>query len=199
MRRIRHLFFIVMALAIALTGCKSNINVAEVIGTDKMKVEKYHASFVIDESDITQVTTYASYVFVAEVVDYDKTEYINDDEDSPVTYYHVRVKENIKGELTTEEDIVLKKAGGIKKNSDTFMVCEGDVLPQIGKTYLFAAVIWEDDLYCPMPNMVVEVDASSDVLSSADVVKYKEACDNPTPDVPNGDQYKSRYDVGEAK
>ncbi|MBR5666951.1 MAG: hypothetical protein IKW95_04610 [Lachnospiraceae bacterium] len=197
MRRVKGLLSLIVAVAIVLCSCGKSIDVRKIIGTDQMKVEPYHASFVVDENDIIQVTTYASYVFVAEVIDYDKTEYINGDANLPLTYYHVRVKENIKGSLRTDEDIVVKKAGGVRKGTDTFLICEGDVLPKPGNTYLFSAVIFEDDLYCPMPNMVIGVENSEDVSNNPFVLQFKEACNNPTEEVPNGNQYKSKYDSGE--
>ena len=174
------------------------IDVAEIIGTEKMNVENYRASFVIDESDIIAVTTYASYVFVADVVKYDKTEYLNDDVDTPITYYSVRVKENIKGNLRADEDIVLKKAGGLRRGTDTFLVCEGDILPEPGKTYVFAAVILEDDLYCPMPNMVAEVEDCSKLENSEIIQKYIDACGKEAHGVINGKNNRSKYDVGAA-
>ena len=185
-------FFLVFALC---TGCNKTIDVAEIIGTEKMNVENYRATFVIDESDIVAVTTYASYVFVADVVKYDKTEYLNDDVDTPITYYSVRVKDNIKGYLRDDEDIVLKKAGGLRRGTDTFLVCAGDILPEPGKTYLFAAVIFEDDLYCPMPNMVAEVEDCSKLENSEIIQKYIDACGKEAPDVINGKNYKSKYDA----
>ena len=197
MRRLKRLFTLIVVLMAVLCGCGKNIDVRKTIGTNQMKIETYQASFVINENDITQVTTYASYVFVAEVVDYDKTEYINGDENAPLTYYRVRVKENIKGNLRKDEDIVLKKAGGLRKGTDTFLICNGDVLPKPGNTYLFSAVIFEDDLYCPMPNMVIGIENTETISSNPFVLQYKEACDNPTEEVPNGNQYKSKYDSGE--
>lgn len=197
MHRVKGLFTLIVVLIIVLCGCGKKVDVGKIIGTDQMKVEPYHASFVIDENDVVQVTTYASYVFVAEVVDYDKTDYINGDENSPLTYYRIRVKENIKGNLRKDEDIVLKKAGGVRKGTDTFLICKGDTLPKPGNTYLFSAVIFDDDLYCPMPNMVIDIENSEDFSNNPFVIQFKEACNNPTEEVPNGNQYKSIYDSGE--
>lgn len=181
-----------------LVGCsKSSINVAEVIGSEQMKLDYYNASYVIDETDLTQVTTLASYVFVADVVSYEKTEYLNDEDDSPLTFYKIRVHENIKGELCTDADIELKKAGGLIRGTDTFSISVGDVLPQPGKTYLFAATIFDNDLYCSMPNMVVLLDDETDWSQSEVVQEYKKACETVHPDVPNGEQFKSQYDAGE--
>lgn len=189
------LFYIIVFV---FTGCNKTIDVAEIIGTGKMNTENYRASFVIDESDIVAVTTYASYVFVADVVKYDKTEYLTDDADTPITYYNVRVRKNLKGNLRDDEDIVLKKAGGLRRGTDTFLVCEGDILPEPGKTYVFAAVILEDDLYCPMPNMVAEVEDCSKLENSVIIQNYIDACGKEAPDVINGNNYRSKYDVGAA-
>jgi hypothetical protein len=190
-------FLIICILSLLITGCeKSDFNVAEVIGTDEMDVKYYTASFVIDETDLTQVTTYASYVFIAKVISYDKTEYLNGDAELPLTFYSVQVLENIKGNLITDENIELKKAGGLIKNSTKFSICQDDILPEQGGTYLFAAVIFDDDLYCPMPNMVVKLDTEDTNWSENEVVqRYTEALKQEVSDIPNGNQYKSKYDA----
>jgi hypothetical protein len=69
-------------------------------------------------------------------------------------------------------------------------------LPEQGGTYLFAAVIFDDDLYCPMPNMVVKLDTEDTNWSENEVVqRYTEALKQEVSDIPNGNQYKSKYDT----
>ncbi|MBO4484139.1 MAG: hypothetical protein J5738_01970 [Lachnospiraceae bacterium] len=197
MRKIK-LFLVLVIVSTCLSGCmKKKINVAEIIGTDQMNVDTYRAEFVIDENDIRQVTTYASYVFVAEVTDYVKTKYLDDYADSPVTWYKIRVKENIKGNLKKDENIVLTKAGGLRRGTNLFLICKEDILPRVGDTYLFSAVIFEDELYCPMPNMVVRIPNSENAMEDPNVKRYEKACSNPTEEVPDGSRYKSKYDAGE--
>lgn len=198
MKTTKKLIAVPFLAALLLCSCgKADINVSEVIGTDRMKVDYYKASYVIDETDLTQVTTYASYVFIADVVSYDRTEYLNGDGESPMTFYTIRVRENIKGSLVTDKDIELKKAGGLLKGKDSFSLCEGDVLPQPGKTYLFAPVIFADDLYCPMPNMVAELDPDASAWAESETVKqYKEALTKEAENVQNGNLNRSKYDTG---
>ena len=196
MRKIKR-FLILAVICACLYGCKKKANIREVIGTDQMKVEPYHASFVINESDIGQVTTYASYVFVAEVTDYVKVTYQNNEGNQPLTWYKILVKENIKGNLKKDEEIVLTKAGGLRRGTNTFLICEGDILPIVGETYLFSAVILDGELYCPMPNMVVRIENPENVMDNPSVKRYEEACANPAEGVPNGNLYKSKYDAGE--
>ena len=64
-------FAVILLCALALCGCYKKVNIREVIGTDRMKVEPYRATYVIDHNDCGQITTYASYVFVATVTDYE--------------------------------------------------------------------------------------------------------------------------------
>ena len=190
-------FAVVLLCALALCGCYKKVNIREVIGTDRMKVEPYRATYVIDHNDCGQITTYASYVFVATVTDYERTFYRNNYPDQPVTVYRLRVKENIKGSLRKDTDVVLEKAGGLRLGTDRFLISEGDILPEPGKTYLFSAVILDGELYCPMPNMVIPVENPEDIDGDTDVITFRELCKDPVPEVPNGNQYKSKYDSGE--
>ncbi len=192
-RRLLALCFVTVLL---LCGCgKEPFSVGDVIGTKAMKIKPYTTTFEINENDLYQVTTYASYVFVAEVVSYDKTKYRDNDEMSPLTYYTIRIIDNIKGELPRFKNIPLIKAGGLKRGTHTFLICERDVLPEPGKFYIFAATLYDGELFCEMPNTVVDITEYRYMLPECEeYLRYVDSCTRIIEDVPNGDQYKHRLD-----
>lgn len=188
---------IIVILSLFLVACsKSKIDVAGVIGTDKMSIERYNASFIIDPDNLSEVTTLSTYVFVGQVEKYEKTEYINGENDSPVTYYSVKVIENIKGKLTQNENVTLSKAGGLRKNTNTFLVCNEDILPHENGLYIFCATIYNDELYCFAPNMVASLDDINNYKEENTYKKYITALETIVEDIPNETDVKSRYDIG---
>ena len=106
---------ILMLIVLFVFGCEKKVDIASIIGTDKMKISNYSASFVIDETDLVQITTFSSYVFVAKVISYDRTEYLNDDPETPMTFYSVQVLENIKGKLDIENLKAMKNSIDIQQ------------------------------------------------------------------------------------
>ena len=196
MGRKRRILALCLITALLLCSCGDEpFSVAKVIGTKNMKVKPYTATFEINENDLYQVTTYASYVFVAEVVSYDKTKYRNNDEMSPLTYYTSRIVDNIKGELPRFRNIPLIKAGGLKRGTETFLICERDVLPKPGNFYIFAATLLDGELFCEMPNMIVDITEYRYMLPECEAyLRYVESCERVIEDVPNGDQYRHRLD-----
>ena len=92
----------------------------------------------------------ADYVFVGNVVSEDDVVYKHavtvETEDgktqevsTPYTNYTVNITQNIKGNLITEEDIPIQKAGGFSKDGTECFLYEGDELPIAGNTYIFFA------------------------------------------------------------
>ena len=186
-----------LLLVLASCGKPDASEIAEVIGTDKMTTSTYYGSYIINENDINEIASYSNYIFVGRVEDYIKTEYISDDDElPPVTYYSVGVLKNIKGELTTDENVVLTKSGGIKKDGKTFAVEVNDILPALGNTYVFAATLYNDELYCFCPNMVALIEESSDIEESSLYKKYTEAADSKLEDIEPVEGI-SRFDVSE--
>lgn len=185
-----------LSLLLFLCGCSNKLKdeeIAKLLGTDKLPYGYYHASFVIDTSDLVEVTTYVDYVFVAKVTGYEKTEY---DDESIRTYYKVVVEENIKGELIKDQEIILVKSGGITEDNESFSLCFDDILPQIGEKYIFCAYVMEyiDELYCFGPNTVCKVE-QTDLMEDASYLQYIEATKKTAEDIFEGKHIVSRYDV----
>lgn len=185
-----------LSLLLFLCGCSNKLEdeeIAKILGTDKLPYEYYHASFVIDTSDLVEVTTSVDYVFVAKVTGYEKTEY---DDESIRTYYKVEVEENIKGELIKDQEIILVKSGGITEDHEKFSLCYDDILPQVGKRYVFCAYVMEyiDELYCFGPNTVCKVE-QTDLMEDASYLQYIEATKKTAEDIFEGKHIVSRYDA----
>lgn len=190
--------FIAFSLSFLLffCGCSQKLTaeeIAKILGTDKLPYEYYHSSFVINTSDIVEVTTSVDYIFVGNVTGYDKTEYYDR---NIRTYYKVEVEENIKGELIKNQEIILVKSGGITEDHEKFSLCYDDVLPQIGERYVFCAYVMEyiNELYCFGPNTVCKVE-KTDLMEDAAYLRYTEASKKTAQDIFEGKHIVSRYDV----
>lgn len=192
---IRCMFICILTIAI-LCCCIRKINVASIIGTDKMKIETCQASFVYNEDNLNQLTAYNKYVFVGKVESYKRTEYFDKkDSRSSVTVYSVKVLENIKGELNTSDEIIVEKIGGLIRGSDTFIMYANDVLPAVGNTYVFVASVTEGELICSAPNTVAQLDSDSNYSESEVYKKYVDACEHPEDIDWDKPDKMSRYDV----
>lgn len=188
-----------LMIAFFLTGCgvKTESEIGEIIGTTEMNTDYYQASFVVDVEDLSQVTTLAKYIFVGTVEEYIRTESDPEDELEVYTFYSVKVIENIKGQLIQDANIEVKKAGGYVKSEDYFIMCEGDILPKVGGTYVFAAVMFEEDgsIYCFGPNTVAEIENAENYKEDEKYLSYMEASKTIAKDVPDNGWSTSRYDV----
>lgn len=62
----------------------------------------------------------------------------------PYTNYSVQVEENLKGELTQEEEIVISKDGGLTKDGKEYELFPDDILPVAGESYVLYIYARED-------------------------------------------------------
>ena len=203
----KHLKLIIIC-AVILVGLLlifiPKVNVAKIIGTDKMKtkVSKVEIDYVYNTDDPYEVTNYHKYVFVGRVESYKKTKYSSVfNISSGKTVYSVKVLENIKGELDTKGEIILEKSGGLIRWSDTFLVYKHDVLPAVGGTYLFVASVYDGELKCTSPGTVVKLESDTNYSDDEMYKKYVEACKNPKEYDYNWirEDEISRYDVNYKK
>ncbi|MCD7727879.1 MAG: hypothetical protein LUH57_05995 [Ruminococcus sp.] len=113
--------------------------------------------FIIDYDDLREVAGSNDYIFVGQVISEGKTE---DDEELPlpVTEFKIRVEENIKGELITDEDITIYKSGGISDETGMLTLYEDDCMPEAGNRYVFYAFAQPDGtllLSGPVSNVLI--------------------------------------------
>lgn len=120
------LFSVLFILSIIFTGCglanSMQSDAASDVDINSLPIYPMRASFVYNTNDIREAVGICDYVFVGEVISCDGTQYRNivtmeDDYGnpkevgSPYTNYTVNVIENIKGELVTEQPILITKQG----------------------------------------------------------------------------------------
>lgn len=93
---------------------------------------------------------------------------------SPYTNYMVNVKENIKGNLITDEAIPIQKSGGLSEDGTQYFIYEGDELPVVGNTYIFFAYTQPDGsllISGPISNMSMDNNTNGIALFS-DSLEY---------------------------
>lgn len=195
----------------AFTGCSSaNGGQSDTSNVDVSSLPIYpmRASFVYDTDNMQEAVGICDYVFIGEVVSCDSTEYRNiitmEDESgnpkevgSPYTNYTINVIENIKGELTTEQSIIITKQGGISQTQDAVYVFEDDELPVANNTYIFLAYAQEDGSLLvsgPNSNILFDTTTTYTKTSNSEYEKYKNAVENEIVPV-DRERFTSTYEV----
>ena len=132
------ILFVCMGIVLSLAGCGSKeIEIAEAMGC-----------YTIDVYSYEELAGDADYVMIGKVVEELGVKYefpvMTEDKDGtpkevsmPYTEYSVKVIENLKGELSQEEPIIISKDGGITKDGKFCELHECDVLPVEGNEYVF--------------------------------------------------------------
>ena len=139
------ILFVCMGIVLSLAGCgNKEIEISEVMGCYTIDVHSYEA-----------LAGNADYVMIGKVVDELGVDYkwpvMKENEDGtqteltkPYTKYSVEVIENLKGELSQEEPIIISKDGGITKDEKFCDLYESDTLPVEGNEYVFYVYAQED-------------------------------------------------------
>ena len=139
------ILFVCMGIALFLAGCgNKEIEISEVMGCYTIDVHSYEA-----------LAGNADYVMIGKVVDELGVDYkwpvMKENEDGtqteltkPYTKYSVEVIENLKGEFSQEEPIIITKKGGITKDGKFCDLYESDTLPVEGNEYVFYVYAQED-------------------------------------------------------
>ena len=139
------ILFVCMGIALSLVGCgNKEIEISEVMGCYTIDVHSYEA-----------LAGNADYVMIGKVVDELGVDYkwpvMKENEDGtqteltkPYTKYSVEVIENLKGEFSQEEPIIITKDGGITKDGKFCDLYESDTLPVEGNEYVFYVYAQED-------------------------------------------------------
>ena len=139
------ILFVCMGIVLSLAGCGSKeIEIAEAMGC-----------YTIDVYSYEELAGDADYVMIGKVVDELGVDYkwpvMKENEDGtqteltkPYTKYSVEVIENLKGEFSQEEPIIITKKGGITKDGKFCDLYESDTLPVEGNEYVFYVYAQED-------------------------------------------------------
>ena len=128
----------------------------EVVATAKDQIinekdiERVHATYGFDVTNIKNVVADADYTFVAKVDKVVSTVYkfpVKIDDkwiNVPYTRYRLKVVKNIKGKLQEGGYIEIQKAGGKLQNSSKYMAYDNDTLPSRDAVYIFSAYTQQD-------------------------------------------------------
>lgn len=200
---------IALLLAALCGGCAKKAEEPK-ISYEDLPVSYMEADFFNDPSDIRQAVGVVDYVFVGKVEAEVETRYLMGSpvydmetgelvpDGDPRTVYTVRVLENIKGELITDEPIEVVKGGGVTLNKRYIRLFYSDAMPEPGKSYIFSAFTQENgDLLVIGPRSNVELPDGGEDQTLID--EYRTAYENEV--IPEGwypSGYVSRYDAEEA-
>ncbi|MDR2408753.1 MAG: hypothetical protein LBE13_11665 [Bacteroidales bacterium] len=198
MKKILNTLFITVFAVMLTTGlvsCGNKLSaeeITEILGTNYLPTEYVITEYALDMTDLKQVVGDADYVFVCKTKGYLSTEYNSDD--IPTTRYTIEVIENIKGELKAGEDIVLRKAGGIKKNHKSFYLYSDDSLPKVNHYYIVSVYGQPSgDILACGENTNIALASIENYKTDINYTNILEAYENEI--VSNRTRYKSKYDV----
>lgn len=106
--------------------------------------------YTFDHNDIDYYVEDADFVFTGKVekipgTDYEDQVMIDGKEaGTPYTRLEVRVTEPMKGDVSQGDRVQIKKWGGITEDGKKYYSCQGDVIPEKGKTYTFLGWVRPD-------------------------------------------------------
>lgn len=178
----------------------------------RVPIHTVGASYDLNIDNPLEVVGDSDYVFVGKVSKNTGTRYEN-----PVpieistgevkyigeayTQYEVEVISNIKNDLVINKPIKIEKLGGIREDGSAYDVLEEDVLPEVGKTYVFVAYAQPDgSLLVSGANSNIEFDESSKELlndklleNTEEYKQYEDAVKNEIVPIDKVEM-ESRYD-----
>ncbi|MBE5935209.1 MAG: hypothetical protein E7262_05395 [Lachnospiraceae bacterium] len=113
-------------------------------------IERVHATYKFDVTNIKNVVADSDYTFVAKVDKVVSTVYkfpVKIDNKwikVPYTKYRLKILKNIKGKLKEGGYVEIQKSGGRIQNSSKYMVYDKDTLPSKNAVYIFSAYVQND-------------------------------------------------------
>ncbi len=168
--------FIGMIIVLVLSGCSkiSQSKGSNIKKPNRKEISEIQGCYTIDVYSYAERAGAADYVIVGKVMEELGTEYRFSS--MPYTNYSVQVEENLKGELTQEEEIVVTKDGGLTKDGKEYELCSDDVLPVAGETYVFYIYAQEDGSNLVAgPNSTLPISGTDDsVVTTRDIQEDSE-------------------------
>lgn len=133
--------------------------------------------YMINLEDPASVVGAADYVFSARVRTDDGVQFAEKTTvetstgpvqiDTPISHYTVQVERNIKSKLRTDEQIPVQKLGGYSPELNKVFLEDGDLLPQVGESYIFIVDALPDgSLQAMGRNSVIPRTADSAIITT---------------------------------
>jgi len=199
--KIKSMIILAVISLMVLVGCSTN----EIKADKDIPIKRMHGTFVIDPNNVNEVVGNADFIFVAYINKEKETVYKNPvqmetengskEVSTPYTNYSITVIDNIKGNLKKNNEIMIQKYGGLNKEKTEYFVFENDELLSIDKYYIISAYAQPDgSLLIAGPNSNLKLDYAnkSDIMSSSEYKKYKDAVKNEVKT--NRKRFKSIYE-----
>lgn len=177
-----------------------------VINSEYERTKGVMINWAYNINNENEVAGFADYVFVAEVTEVVGTGYSEVEmydgfriDSFPFTRYKIRVLENLKGQLRTDEDIPLTKHDGVEFFGKKVSFLDGDMLPDAGECYIFLCNTDEDgelnigsfSSFCD-----IYVCKADEYMGQESVIdRYRDAVENMDESIRIGERYKSKYDI----
>ncbi|EKF1876505.1 cell surface protein [Listeria innocua] len=156
-----------------------------------------HSDYTLNIDNPNEVVGDADYVFVGKVTGESGTIYKNktpiEQEDGSVKYigeaytnYKIKVISNLKNELATDKELAIAKQGGIREDGSAYDIFEDDILPDVGKIYIFTAYTQDDgSLLISGGNSTIafdektkNIDTAKEVTQTEEYETYENAVEN---------------------
>lgn len=199
--KIKSMMILAVISLMVLVGCSTN----EIKADKDIPIKRMHGTFVIDPNNVNEVVGNADFIFVAYINKEKETVYKNPvqmetengskEVSTPYTNYSITVIDNIKGNLKKNNEIMIQKHGGLNKEKTEYFVFENDELLSVDKYYIISAYAQPDgSLLIAGPNSNLKLDYAnkSDIMSSSEYKKYKDAVKNEVKT--NRKRFKSIYE-----
>ncbi|OGO88071.1 MAG: hypothetical protein A2Y15_04030 [Clostridiales bacterium GWF2_36_10] len=148
-------------------------------------IQRARGDFIIDVYNPNEFVGFADYVFIGYVNELVSTEYYNPYErkgkkySTPITNYSITVVKNIKGNLKSNEPIIVQKHGGVYEDKSAIELWEDDELPEKGKMYVFIGITQGNSCLLisgPNSNIPLESNINRSNINDSKIVKqYDEA------------------------
>ncbi len=129
-------YFTLILFSLSLPACAQSKPSSTSPETDAdLPVEHVSVSFATDFTDRRRLVGFVDNVFIGEVVSQDGVRQMDD---SPSTFFTVRVVENLKGELSGK--VTVRQEGGFDSGRETLVLVEELPLILVGDEYLFSTL-----------------------------------------------------------
>ncbi|HHW89279.1 MAG TPA: hypothetical protein GX745_00015 [Clostridiales bacterium] len=201
-KRFFSLTVLLITAFVIIGGCGKQLSkeeIIEYINNDSLPIEEVRVSYAFDVSKLANKVGGSDYVFIGEVKDYIRTEYGFFDE-TPRTFYSVRVVENIKGELIQDQDIELRKTGGIDKKGKKFILYDYDYLPKLNNYYIFSVLTQSNGgIEASGKNSSILIKDKENYQDSEEYKNIIDAYLNQNEDIIDREKEQSKYDKNYGK
>lgn len=176
-------------------SCTSSLTTEEeydLLVSNELPIDTIYATFVYENDKLINVIGFSDYVFLGKVKEYKET--ITDTPSKiPETVYVVKVIENIKGNLTTDNNIEVIKSGGLSEDYKTKVIFEDDLLPEINCNYIFLVCASEDGKTSATgANTTMKIENTDNYTKDSEYLKCIEAYENQV--IYDRVRYKSIYE-----